>query len=99
MSTTRKLLLLHLAQAEQSLEKAKNNSYSDERKEEYQSKLISLFSAIQNDLVSSLPTLSEREIYDGPKKILDFIFKSLEFLGSSTLNQILYRPPINWTVF
>lgn len=91
MSTNNELLLLHLAQAEQSLERAKNNAYSDARLEDYHHKLVSLFHAVKKDIQQQTKSLSDSEIYDGPKKILDFIFKSLEFLDSSTLNQIPYE--------
>lgn len=89
--TTKELLFLHLAQAEQSLERAKNNSYSDKKMERYHSQLTALFTAVKSDLSSIPASWVDADIYDGPKKHLDFIFKSLEFLDSSTLNQIPYE--------
>jgi hypothetical protein len=84
------ILKLHLAQAEFALEKAKNNTYSDKRKEEYQDKLSLLFCEIKKSVAND-DTISEAEIYDQYKRHIDFIFKSLEFLDSSTLNQIPYE--------
>lgn len=84
------LLRLHLAQAEIALDKAKNNAYSDLRKEQYHQKLSELFGAVTKE-VASKPTLTENDIYLLYKRHIDFIFKSLEFLDSSTLNQIPYE--------
>jgi hypothetical protein len=91
MSTAKELLLLHLSQAELALDRAKNNSYLDQRKQEYQEKLEKLFTAIRSDAQNHFSTLTDPTIFDVHKKHLDFIFKSLEFLGSSTLNQIPYE--------
>lgn len=91
MGKTKDLLLLHLAQAEQSLERAKNNAYSDSKMEKYHDQLTQLFKAVKKDFGSTTTVLTDADIYDGPKKHLDFIFKSLEFLDSSTLNQIPYE--------
>jgi hypothetical protein len=88
---TKELLLLHLAQAEQSLDRAKNNFYSDKLKEEYHNNLSKLFTYVKEYVTDNASTLSDSSIYDIPKKYLDFIFKSLEFLDSSTLNQIPYE--------
>ena len=84
------LLRLHLAQAELALDKARNNAYSDKHKEEYQKKLTDLFTAVYEE-VSKKTTLTEDDIYALYKRHIDFIFKSLEFLDSSTLNQIPYE--------
>lgn len=84
------LLRLHLAQAELALDKASNNAYSDKHKEEYQENLTKLFSAVMTE-VSSKTSLTENDIYALYKRHIDFIFKSLEFLDSSTLNQIPYE--------
>lgn len=91
MSDTKQLLLLHLAHAKHALERAKNNSYSDQRKENYQNQLLLLFDEIEKDVELNLPTLTDAQIYDSHKKHLDFIIKSLQFLDSSTLNQIPYE--------
>lgn len=90
ISPTYNLLRLHLAQAELALEKARNNSYSDSHKEEYQNKLTNLFNAVHAD-VNSKSALTDDDIYVLYKRHIDFIFKSLEFLDSSTLNQIPYE--------
>lgn len=84
------LLRLHLAQAELALEKAENNSYSDKHKEEYHKKLSALYKAVRSE-VDSKTSLTEADIYALYKRHIDFIFKSLEFLDSSTLNQIPYE--------
>lgn len=91
MHLTQDILFQHLASASHALNKAKNNSYSDLRKEEYQKQLVELFDKVEQEINKGISNLSDREIYDGPKKYLDFIFKSLEFLDSSTLNQIPYE--------
>ena len=91
MSNTKELLLLHLTHAKQALERAKNNSYSDQRKETYQKNLFDFFDAVEKDALNNLTTFKDQQIYDGPKKHLDFIIKSLQFLDSSTLNQIPYE--------
>jgi deoxycytidine triphosphate deaminase len=91
MSNTKQLLLLHLAHAKQALDRAKNNSYSDQRKETYQSKLSQLLDGVESHIQANLSTLTDSQIYDGSKIHLDFIIKSLQFLESSTLNQIPYE--------
>lgn len=91
MSSAKELLLLHLSQAEQALDRAKNNSYSDQQKQQYQVQLTELFAAVRTDALNHFSTLTDTDIYDVYKKHLDFIFKSLEFLDSSTLNQIPYE--------
>jgi len=91
MSYTKELLLLHLTHAKQALERAKNNSYSDQRKETYQKNLFDLFDAVEKDALDNLDTFKDQQIYDGSKKYLDFIIKSLQFLNSSTFNQIPYE--------
>jgi hypothetical protein len=91
MSTpTYNLLQLHLAQAELALEKARNNAYSDSHKEEYQKKLTDLFNAVYVE-VGNKNSLTDIDIFALYKRHIDFIFKSLEFLDSSTLNQIPYE--------
>ncbi|MBN8853031.1 MAG: hypothetical protein J0H07_14335 [Sphingobacteriales bacterium] len=81
---------MHLAQAELALDKARNNAYSDRRKEEYQNKLTDLYTAVYQE-VNKKTSLTEADIYALYKRHIDFIFKSLEFLDSSTLNQIPYE--------
>lgn len=84
-----RLLELHLSQAQQALSRAKNNNYSDKAKENYQQNLEKLFSSIVTNNAQS-PPKTEAEIVD-IKRELDFIFKSLEFLESSTLNLIPFE--------
>ena len=84
------LLRLHLAQAELALDKARNNAYSDKHKEEYQNKLTNLFTSVYEEVNKKI-SLTESDIYALYKRHIDFIFKSLEFLDSSTLNQIPYE--------
>ncbi len=91
MSKARELLLLHLSQAEVALDRAKNNSYSDEQKQQYQRKLEALFEAVKADSENRMSSLNDSDIYNGYRNHLNFIFKSLEFLDSSTLNQIPYE--------
>lgn len=88
---TKEILLLHLAQAEQSLNKAKNNEYSDNYKQDYQNILFELFEKLKEEVELNITTLTEADIYDKYQKHLDFIFSSLEFLDSSTLNQIPFE--------
>lgn len=89
MDFTRRLLELHIVQADNALRKARSYSYSDNHKEHYQEKLYGLFDKIKLDIETSNPT-TDVDIFKY-KKHLDFIFKSLEFLGSSTLNLIPYE--------
>lgn len=83
------LLHLHLAQAGRSLQRAQNNNYSDQQKQIYQAKLTALYEALVQS-VNSQSHLYEQFIFDA-KRVLDFIYKSLEFLDSSTLNLIPYE--------
>jgi hypothetical protein len=84
-----RLLDLHLSQVGVALTRARNNRYPDIVKEEYQNKLIKLFEKIKAKLDTSPPASSD-DIFSIKRKI-DFIFKSLEFLNTSTLNQIPYE--------
>lgn len=86
---TRRLLDLHLSQAANALQRAKSYCYSDKHKEKYQSDLYVLFERIKSTIEITNPS-KDVEIFKY-KKHLDFIFKSLEFLGSSTLNLIPYE--------
>lgn len=85
------LLQLHLqiSQAEKALLRTQNNNYSDKSKQDYQNNLVKLFEKIREG-VSSNPPKNETELYE-VKRYLDFIFKNLEFLDSSTLNLIPYE--------
>lgn len=83
------LLKLHLAQAGRSLQKAKNNNYSDREKQRYQEGLSALYQQIV-ETVNQQIAASDDFCFE-QKRILDFIYKSLEFLDSSTLNLIPYE--------
>ena len=83
------LLRLHLAQAGKSLQKAKNNNYSDQEKQRYQDNLTNLYQQIV-ETVNNQKTVSDDFCFE-QKRVLDFIYKSLEFLDSSTLNLIPYE--------
>jgi hypothetical protein len=84
-----KQLLLHFSQAEKALSKARNNNYSDSQKQAYQKSLFLLLKAMRGRIDSSAKW-SPNEIADFKNEI-NFIFKSLEFLGSSILNLIPYE--------
>lgn len=86
---TRRLLDLQLSQAYNALLKAKSYSYSDKHKEKYHADLNVLYERIKQKILHENP-VSDVEIFKF-KRHLDFIFKSLEFLGSSTLNLIPYE--------
>lgn len=82
---------MHLAQANKSLQKAKNNNYSDKQKQKYQDDLIKLFSCVQQKVEANQNVSIGDPFIDEIKQILYFIYKSLEFLDSSTLNLIPYE--------
>lgn len=90
-SYSKELLLIQLAHAKQATSRARNNRYSDLKKQLYQDTLLALFDKVEAHVNTDLDRLTDAQIYDGPKKHLDFIFKSLEFLDNSTLNQIPYE--------
>ena len=77
------LLELHLSQLLCAWSKSKHNKYSDKNKNLYHDGLRQLIKKLTDDDFSILP-VSELDIR---KKIIDFIFKSLEFLNQSTLNE------------
>lgn len=80
------LLQLHLAQADRSLQRTRN---SDQEKQDYQANLIKLYEKVAES-ANQQQTFSDQFIYK-VKRVLDFIYKSLEFLDSSTLNLIPYE--------
>lgn len=82
-------LLLHIAQAHKALLRTQNNHYSDKSKQAYQENLVRLFYAIEKDVLDN-PPQTEDEVYE-VKSYIDFIFKNIEFLDSSTLNLIPYE--------
>ncbi|MBX7182171.1 MAG: hypothetical protein K1X82_08675 [Bacteroidia bacterium] len=80
-------LELNLAQLSKTIQKSKFNKYSDNRKKGYHDNLSKLFNAlIQEDLTSLNPSqLIEK------KKIIDFIFASIQYLDNSTLTIIPFE--------
>lgn len=78
---------LHFAQLSKVWAKSKHNIYSDQFKTEYQKKLSEVFYILKNEDFSTLTELQlqVRTI------ILNFIFKSLEFLDNSTLNSMPFE--------
>ena len=83
------LLHLHLSQANKSLQRAKNNSYSDLEKQKYQDSLELLFNKVV-DSVEQQHNKTDQFLLES-KRVIDFIYKSLEFLDNSTLNLIPYE--------
>ncbi|MFI5219005.1 MAG: hypothetical protein ACHQNT_05900 [Bacteroidia bacterium] len=81
------LLELHLAQLNKVWEKSKYNKYSDHKKEQYHTNLGRLIGALNQE---RFDTLKAAQIIEH-KRVLDFIFKSLEFLDKSTFNQIPFE--------
>ncbi len=80
--TTPRLLELHFTQLTKTWNKSKNNNYSDSNKESYHQKLGDLYNYLKNEDFTSFSSEEIEEKYE----IIDLIFKSLEFLDSSTLN-------------
>lgn len=78
---------LQLLQLEEAFSKSRSNIYSDNKKENHFSELYDLFKAIKE---SNYKTFDLNKIQDH-KKLLDYIFKGLEYLDSSTLNVIPYE--------
>ncbi|MBN2682917.1 MAG: hypothetical protein JXR58_10445 [Bacteroidales bacterium] len=76
------LLNLHLSQLINAWSKSKLNIYSDIDKKEYHNNLNSLLHNLINEDFSKINPVEKKEI----KSIIDFLFKSLEFLDNSTLN-------------
>ncbi len=81
------LLELHLSQLNKVWEKSKYNKYSDNKKELYHYNLGLL---IEQICLEDFNKLNQTQLLER-KKILDFIFKSLEFLDKSTFNQIPFE--------
>lgn len=76
------LLELHLSQLLSSWSKSKLNIYSDLNKESYHKGLKTLVKSLTSEDFNSLscPDMEVR------KRVIDFVFKSLEFLNNSTQN-------------
>lgn len=84
-----KQLLHQLAQAEKALNKARNNHYSDKRKQAYQVSLFALL-GIVSESIKQKDSFNDSEVNEF-KRAIDFIFKSLEFLDNSIINLIPYE--------
>ena len=82
-----KLLQLNIAQLQRAFEKSKANKYSDSRKKIYHECLTQLFTKILSRDIGSYDYSAQIRL----KKVLDFIFYSIEFLDSSTLTNIPYE--------
>jgi len=82
-----RLLDLHFAQLTKAWKRSKYNTYSDSEKENYHKKLQAIYGFLEKEDFSSF---DNNEI-SGRFKAIDFIFKSLEFLDSSTLNLIPFE--------
>ncbi|MEO9872405.1 hypothetical protein [Ekhidna sp.] len=82
-----KLLELHFAQLEKAWSKSKFNVYSDPKKGDYHNLLERLFNKIK---VEDFTSLDEEEIRE-LKVLIDFFFKNLEYLNSTTLNNIPFE--------
>lgn len=80
-------LELNVSQLSKCLSKSRFNKYSDTRKTVYQESLLKLFGLLQSEDFSSLtsPQLVDK------KKIVDFIFESIQYLDNSTLTIIPYE--------
>ncbi|MFN8712104.1 MAG: hypothetical protein ACK5Z2_04565 [Bacteroidota bacterium] len=78
---------LHLAQLNKTWQRSRYNRYSDPAKQEYHETLESLFLKLIEIDSSSLTPVA----IDGYKIAADFLFKSVEFLDSSTLNLIPFE--------
>jgi hypothetical protein len=84
-----KLLNLHLIQVRKSLNKSKNNIYSDLKKHNYHKNLENLFEKISFSIETE--TSIDLNNIIKYKRQINFIFKSIEILDSSTLNLIPYE--------
>ncbi len=84
----KKLLLLHLSQAEKACQRTRVNQYSNTKREKYHHFLEQLISKISEKTDS---VAYDETSFKDYKLQLDFVFKSLEFLDSSTHNLIPYE--------
>jgi len=82
-----RLLELHFSQLTRVWNKSKDNNYSDTKKQTYQDTLTVLFQKLQDENFSTLKDTQITSRY----QIIDFFFKSLEFLDNSTLNNIPFE--------
>lgn len=84
-----KFLSLHFTQLSKVWNRSRHNSYSDKRKQEYQQSLGHLYERLSKE-APKFDELSFNDISDR-KKIIDFLFKSLEFLDNSTFTLFPYE--------
>jgi hypothetical protein len=82
-----RILELNLAQLSRCLLKSKFNKYSDKRKASYQKVLLDLFETLKVEDFHGLPSAKLIE----KKKVIDFIFESLQYLDNSTLTIIPFE--------
>lgn len=82
------LLDLHLSQLGKTLERAQYNNYSSSGKELYQQKLLELFDKLVLEFDPTKIDEAQRVEY---LSVVNFIFKSLEFLDNSTINLIPFE--------
>lgn len=82
-----RLLELHFSQLQSEWKIAKYNNYSDLRKKGYHEKLATIISALENE---DFKSLSEMEIIQR-NHVINFVFKSLEFLNNSTTSTIPFE--------
>ena len=82
-----KTIELQLLQLEESFSKSRSNIYSDNKKQIHFFELHELFESIKK---SDYDSLTIDELKDR-SRILDFIFKGLQYLDNSTLNIIPYE--------
>ncbi|MCA6362391.1 MAG: hypothetical protein IM638_05095 [Bacteroidetes bacterium] len=80
-------LSLHFAQLNKAWQKSRYNKYSDREKQEYHNRLDELFVKIKD---VDFTSLHNETIYIY-KNAIDFLFKSIDFLDSSTLNLIPFE--------
>lgn len=81
------LLELHFAQLARVWNKSKYNNYSDPRKKEYHENLERIYSQL---LGEDFKKLNVSQL-NSRTETINFLFKSLEFLDSSTLNYIPFE--------
>lgn len=88
MLMKKELLELHLSQLSKAWRKTKSLKYHDKRLQEHISLLDSLFHKLQENINED-----EIENKDFPlhKAIIDFLFRNIEFIDSSTLNLIPFE--------
>ncbi|HRH03410.1 MAG TPA: hypothetical protein PLN13_09305 [Bacteroidia bacterium] len=82
-----RLLELHFSQLAKAWNKSQYNNYSDNNKKLYHNKLGDLYRLLKTEDFSRFSQQEIMERYD----VINMIFKSLEFLDSSTLNLLPFE--------